>query len=502
MSTDTPENKKARHSALSYALPALVFFFLCAAIRLIPWNRTLAGWDEWILTSIFVRLGQWALPKGELYEILVPTGYSYPPFYLWLNGLMVYVFGSSPLVWRILTILFDAGCAAMAYFLGRRVGGRLTGYICGILSVVAPYLSFHDTVTLDFALTFWILLSIYLFLRAQDNDNVRMLLWSVFFGSIACFTKYHGVVYFATLCVMLVAIPGTRKLIQGKKIFLFAGTALFLPCVLLAVEGLTWKFYGWQKTHVAEVFRVMEWTSWVADFGSDAYVKPKWHYYFVYCWIHLGPAICVLSLAGMGTMLLKPTRDVKYLLIILVVWMLWASSSGLKNARYVLPMVYVAFVFVGLEIKALSERRWGKAMASIIVIVMLGTSSWRLAGRVQDYLATSDRHEQVYEVINENIVEGDLVFSEAVSFQIPFGTRFGLMRGKVIGPSQKTWRNDFDYIIAQEDAFEMLKTGVIVDVHGEYLRQRESFVREWDVLLDTGEGKQRTRVLRRPVGRS
>jgi len=128
-------------------------------VRLIPWNRTLVGWDEWILAGIATRLGCCALPSGQLYEILVPTGYSYPPFPFWLSGALVYCFGPGALVWRLPTILSDGAAVAMVFVLARRVGGTLAGWTAGLLAWSTLYLAFHDTVTLDFLLSFWVLAS-------------------------------------------------------------------------------------------------------------------------------------------------------------------------------------------------------------------------------------------------------------------------------------------------------------------------------------------------------
>ncbi|MEA3365575.1 MAG: hypothetical protein U9Q79_08035, partial [Candidatus Hydrogenedentes bacterium] len=71
----------------------LGFFVVGLALRLIPWNRTLVGWDEWILSTISSRWALVALPENNLYDLIVPTYYSYPPVFFWLQGLTIFLFG-------------------------------------------------------------------------------------------------------------------------------------------------------------------------------------------------------------------------------------------------------------------------------------------------------------------------------------------------------------------------------------------------------------------------
>lgn len=479
-----------------WVAPATLFV-LTLAVRLVPWNRTLISWDEWIPTTISTRVALWWLPQSEVYDILVPAGYSCPPFFFWLGGLCIYWFGSVPLVWRLPTILSDAGCAAMAYILGRRVGGRWTGWTAGLLSWAALYLNFDHTVTMDFLLSFWVLLSTHLYLRSAAR-NSRILLWaSIFVAGLACFTKYHGVVFMATLCALVVLIPKTRAMVQGKRLLMFGAVAFFFPCLMLATEWLTWRFYGFPKTHTGEVLRMFTWTPYAVDPISGELVQPAWHYYFVYGWVHLGPLICLLAAAGCAVALAAGrNRDKLVLAVIVAVWMTWMSIADFKHARYVLPMMYMFFIFIGILFTRLAQARYGRWLAGLLLVATVATSLWGTMERLRAYIEEAARHERVYEVVNTKTPEDAVVLAESLPFQAGQSEGIAPIKRKIIDPANDTWNERADYLIADDSAFRLLRVGG-VPAQEDYLDQREKLVREWEPLLDVGEGPKRLRVLKK-----
>ena len=477
--------------------PAVVFT-ATLVIRLLVWDNRLVGWDEWILTTISSRVGLSWLPRGDWYDLLVPTGYSYPSFFFWLNGILIYLLGATPLIFRLVTVLSDAASAAMAAALGRRIGGHWTAWTAGLLASSYLYLSFHDTVTIDFLVSFWVLLSVRLFIAALDRNDRRLMLLSVFLGGLGCFTKYHGVVYFATLCTMVLVIPTTRNMLRRKKFVSFAAAALAFPCLLLALEGLTWHFYGFAKTHLAEVFRVLTWTSYVQDPFTGELTRPQWHYYLAYCWTQLGAVTCLLVLAGMAVALKRRTRDTMVLLAIVVVWMLWATFSELKNARYILPAVFLMLIFAGIPLRELARTGpIGRVVAAILLVWVTLAGFWATWLRIRDYLDTADRNGRVAQGVNTRTPPEAVVLAESVLFQATDPVGIEPIKRLVITPETPQWERRISYFISDEGAFEMLAKGVIPSQEG-YVAERERIVEEWSVLLDIGTGKKRVRVLQRP----
>ncbi len=480
-----------------WAAPCTLFA-ATLAVRSWLWNTNLIGWDEWIQSAISSRLGLWTLPEHKLYDVLVPTGYSYPPFFLWINGALVYLFGAEPLVLRLQTIVSEAAAVAMVFVLGRRIGGRIAGWTAGLFALSSLYLNFHNSVTLDFALCFWILLSLYLLLRSLDEDKAAFLWGAIFAGSIGLFTKYHGVVYFGPLCVFAVAAPQTRAMLLTKRFPLFLGAALALPLVLLALECLTWHFYSFDKTHIAEVFKVMQWKSYVVDPISGTWDTPAWHYYFAYCATRLNPVICLLSIAGMGMALRSPRRNRATFLLamFIILWFLWASTGSIKNARYALPGVFAAFALAGLPLEALSRTAWGRISVAFLLTVAVGLSLHDTAQRMGSYQERASNHRQVHALINAETSKDARIVADGRPFQTSGGLGIAPIQRSVVDPVNYR-RGETSHIITHEDSF------AFTTINGnqfeqEYVEDRAKIVRDWRLMLDVGDGPHRIRVFERP----
>lgn len=467
------------------------------AIQLVPFNGTLVGWDEWILASIMGRIARWWLPHGKWYDVLVPTGYSYPPLFFWVGGVLAYILGMTPLVLRLGTIMSAAGCTALTAMLGRRVAGPWAAWTAGILATTAVYLNFHDSISMDFMLAFWILLSLYLLLRGLDTENRWLVFAAVFCGGAACFTKYHGVIYHAILCALIIALPVTRRMIRRWYFLMFAGAALALPLLILALEGLTWHFYGFQKTHIAEAMRMTSWEAFAPDPATGAVSRPRWDYYVVYSFIHVGILPCVLFFAGGFLALRRGNRDARILLLVTVLWLLWATTLGMKHPRYLIPAVYLVFVMAGLAVARLSDARGGGYWAAALVLVLTVSTTWSLVHRVRDYLTDEQHYDEVMAVAREKIPEDAIIVVDSLPYQKSGGVGLCPLKQRVMAPVSPAWETKAGYAITENNAYDMLRAGVIQS-DPSYLTERDHMVAQWDVLLDVGTGLKRVRVLRQP----
>lgn len=488
--------KTAASTEVARVVPPLTLFLATIATRLIPFNLTLVGWDEWILTGISVRFARVYLPTLEWYDVLVPTGYSYPPFFFWLNGGTIYLLGDQPLVFRLITILSDAACVVAICALGRQLAGRFGAWSAGLLAFASLYLSFHETVTIDFLLSFWVILSLRWLLRSVHEARPTYLVWAIIFSSVAVFTKYHGVVYHAILCGLVVVLPATRRMLRGRMLGACAIAALALPCVLLALDALTWHFYGYEKTHLAEVIRVMGWTSYVQDPATGDVVEATWPYYFQYLWHVLGPAVCALGAASVAYAIGARRRDLLIVVAIAGLWFLWASTASLKNARYILPGVTMLFPLAGAMLHGIVERgRYGKVVATLVLAVVVLFGMWGTRVRIGAYLSDAAVHQRAYDYIRQNVPADAVVFAESAPFQWGMSLRSGAVR-PTRDPEDPTAFDDADYAVMHEWGRRLIAAGAIPSATG-YLDRREAAMAEWDTVLDLGTGAGRVTLLRK-----
>jgi hypothetical protein len=481
-------------------LAPTVLVLATLAIRLIPFNVTLMGWDEWILSGISIRLARVYLPAHEWYDVLVPTGYSYPPVFFWLNSGLIYLLGAEPLVLRIVSIVSEAACVAAVTVLAQRLAGRFAGWSSGLLAFSTLYLSFHETVTMDFLLSFWILLSLVALMKTVQTNSPSALFWALFISSAAVFTKYHGVVYHAILYAMVLALPQTRAMLRGRgRVVLYLIATLALPCSLLALEALTWHFYGYTKTHIAEVFRVMDWTSYVQDPFTGDIVQAQWHFYFLYLWKMLGPVVCVLGVFAFLFAFVSKRAELIVIAVVAALWFTWASSAGLKNARYILPGALMLYPLVGVMLQWIAARaRVGRPAAVVVLAVAVGMGVWGTRTRVICYLREAAVHQAVYDYLRDHVASDAVILAESAPFQWGMSLRSGAVR-PVHSPEDPNAFVDSDYFIAHEWGRLLIESSVIQSAKG-YLDARDDAVGTWTPVLDLGNGRERVQVFRNPAG--
>ncbi len=466
-------------------LAPLALFVMTFALRMAPGNRGIVGWDEWILAAIASRWALWFAP------------YSYPPFHFWVSGALVWLFGPEPIVWRFPSIVSDAGAVALTCLLARRLGGAWAGWSAGLLAWGCLYLAFHETVSLDYMLSFWVLLSLVSYLSAMSRGSSVRLAFAAWCGGMACFTKYHGVVYLATLCALMAAEPDSRRLLRGRWRVIVPGAAIVMPVIMLVIEGGTWRFYGFSKTHLAEVWRVMHWISYVVDPVTGAVENPSWIYYFAHAWKTIGPLWCGLALMGMAFTAVGRCRDGRVLLIVLAAWLLWASTGNLKNARYALPMAYVACVFGGLAIAAVASAPKGRGAAALLLASTLAVGLWDVSVRLRGYLEEERRNAAVYAYINERTPANALLLSEGMAFQADDAVGIAGVKRKVITPETPGCFAKADYAVIDARSFDLLRHRVIPSSPG-YVEERLRAARDWPEAFRAGDGRMTVRVLQRP----
>lgn len=477
-------------------VPAVTLFLATIATRLIPFNVTLVGWDEWILSGISVRLARVYLPGMEWYDVLVPTGYSYPPVFFWLNGGLIYLLGSEPLVLRMITILSEAACVFTVCMVAQQLAGRFAAWAAGMLAFATLYLSFHETVTMDYLLSWWILLSLWWFLKALDTESGTALVWAIFFSSAAVFTKYHGVVYHAILCAAVAVLPATRRMLRGRTLLASLAAALALPCGLLALEALTWHFYGYEKTHIAEVLRVMGWTSYVQDPRTGAVVVASWSYYFVYLWEVLGPVVCVVGVGAVAYALGARRRDLAIVVVIAVLWFLWASTASLKNARYILPGTLMLYPVAGAMLAWVFQREgYGRQAAVAILGIAILAGLWDTRARIGGYMREADIHQRVYAYLREHVPADAVVMAESAPFQWGMSLRSGAVR-PMRGPEDATAFEDSDYAVLHAWGQQLIAAGAIPSAKN-YLDARAAATARWETLLELGSGREAVVILKK-----
>jgi len=116
-------------SARRFALP--VVLLVAFALRLYRIGDANLWWDE--------ALAVWAIRKGLLGATLWTASDVHPPLYFWSLWGWVQLVGESEFAMRILSLSFGLLTVAVAYPLGRKVGGELVGILASLFTGVARF---------------------------------------------------------------------------------------------------------------------------------------------------------------------------------------------------------------------------------------------------------------------------------------------------------------------------------------------------------------------------
>jgi 4-amino-4-deoxy-L-arabinose transferase-like glycosyltransferase len=103
-----------------------------------------------------------------------------PPFFPWVMAASYHAFGVSPGVARLPAALFGVGAMLVAYFLGRRAGGRSAGMLSAV--VIATSVGFamlSHSATNDTALVFFVSAGHLALLAARDDHRASKRSWNL-----------------------------------------------------------------------------------------------------------------------------------------------------------------------------------------------------------------------------------------------------------------------------------------------------------------------------------
>lgn len=465
----------------------------------------MTDWDEWILTAISQRVALDLLPVFDWNDLVSPTGYSYPPLFFWLNGAVLALLGPSMESYRVVTALSEAGAVALVAGLGLQAARNpVVGLTAGLIACSGLWLAYHGTVTVDYLLACAVLAALIAVLRAADKASPQWLWLALLLGGFACFVKYHGVVFHAILCASAIAWPRLRRLVFAgdtprariRTASWHGAAALFFPVGLLVIEAITWYEFGWNRTHIAEVFRVMGWESFVVDPISGAIVQPAWHYYLVHTFVEVGPVI--LALALIGAVIALRTRDTSliFLGVVVVLWFLWASTASLKNARYVLPAVLMALVFAGVAVERARVLPAGRVLAASLLVIAVLQGALLSGARVRSYVQHGAEADAMLAAVRAQVPHDTTLLVEAEWYAYA-ATTGSLLPHRVVLPIPEGVVDESGAILTHTRAYEMRASGMLY-ADNEYLAQREAIVGSWKLVAEAGAGAHRQMLLLRP----
>jgi len=132
----------------------------------------LIPWDE----AIYAKIAKNMVIKDEYLNLYWKKNilwFEKPPLVMWLMAMFMKLLGFTSLAARLPSALLGFGTVIVTYLLGKKLFGTLAGYLAALSLVTGIHFLYYSRAAMtDVAVTFFISLSIYLFLLAKEKQGL------------------------------------------------------------------------------------------------------------------------------------------------------------------------------------------------------------------------------------------------------------------------------------------------------------------------------------------
>jgi mannosyltransferase len=338
-----------------------------------------------------------------------------PPAYYMLLGLWIRVFGDGEAATHTLSLVFSLASIPVAYFAGRSIFDRRTGFVCALLVAATPYLTYY----------------------AQET---RMYAFEAFLSLVAVLAYVNGIVRGRYGWAALL-VPTLALMVYGHNWALFFCLALAIATVLYVRERL--RLFALVAGGVALLY--LPWVptllSQAKHTGAPWSTRPSFHELFTATGAVLGgdaPFIAFIVAAAVG---FSYSRDrIERLLAVLVggtVLIAWLSSqiSPAWTTRYFAVILGPAVLLAA----AIVTRAGRVGAVALIAVLFLW---WGFGVRNE-----KENAKQIAAQLAPSIRPGELVVSThpeqvpVLRYYLGGGLRWATTLGPVSDAQVFDWRD-------------------------------------------------------------
>ncbi len=408
--TSKAKNKNSHAFSRTDVLLLLAIIILSFTIRYVSIGDNGITYDE----PVYVQIG------SEYVYSIVHLDFSgdswslnkeHPPVSKYIYGTVIWLLNGPDysyqayLLAKLASAIMGILTCVIVYLLGREHYSRETGFASAIILSLSPVFLAHTQIAaIESPLTFFITLTVYVFMLAvKMNNKIYFLLSAITFGLVIS-TKYNGLIILPVLAIFFLIFTwlglktkaGTNNLRDlASNFYLFVPVTKIV--IFLSVSILVF-FIIWPWLWTDTISRLNEslshWSNQFTihqEYFLGSYVKPPVYYYPVYFMVTLPALLFIPLVAGIvGTVRSRNAFHLCILLWFLVPFAYTFSSYNQDGMRYIIfiyPAVallcgYGLVKIAGSIARLISDRfRWMTrekvfaGITAIMLIYMVGTAA-------------------------------------------------------------------------------------------------------------------------------
>lgn len=328
-------NKRIDYYATSIFFLSLVVFLWRLG------SGHLQNWDE----AIYAEVSKNIIERNEWMTLFWSDSpwFHKPPLFMWSTAALFKIFGISEFSARAASAISGTGLVVTTYFLGKKIHSRQAGFLAALILLASRQIIFSARFgTTDIMLTLFMMLSIYAYIKAQDDHEHWLI---VTFSAFALAFMVKGVASIfvpITIGLLIFARQDLVKILSSKYFWigLVSAALLILPwhLLMLAQHGSSFlaEYIGYHV--ISRATQPLE--------GHEAsplfYIKILKHEFFPWFYLIL-PAFLAPFLVKGNSNYSKYSKDlILFSLIVLIGY----TVSGTKLPWYIIPIYPTLAVLV------------------------------------------------------------------------------------------------------------------------------------------------------------
>jgi len=256
---------------------------------------------------------------------------------------------------RLLTVVFSLATIYLTYLLAKKLFDKKTGLIsAAILSFSFQHVLSSHYATTDITAAFVTLLSILFVWEVFTKGNLKSYLLAGLFCGLSIATKYYGGIVF----LVIIIFGWKNKKYVGFSL-LTAITGFFIGCPYAFIDyaGFFGRFFNRMNL-------IVGWGGGHSVFLSSFLTYPAILY------AGLGYALLLLSLVGLIFIILKPSKQNTFLLIVIAVFLIFFGAWKNLEGRYILAL-YPLFAIISASIIAKIKSKI--IFVAVICLILIGS---------------------------------------------------------------------------------------------------------------------------------